>query len=107
MTYRIAGGVVTLAGAVENPVGESVSYSWTASAGNPQTVILSGDDTKTPSFDVPFGMNEGNYEFLLSASDGVSTSTDSIVVSIDYSETILPSDLSTEDFFGISVSLSH
>lgn len=61
-----------------DPTGDTLSYAWTQTGG-PATVILE-DPTKSVAYFV--GIKAGTYTFRLSCTDGHSTSTDSVSVTI-------------------------
>ncbi|HPI92782.1 MAG TPA: PKD domain-containing protein [Deltaproteobacteria bacterium] len=61
-----------------DPTGDTLSYAWTQTSG-PATVILE-DSTKSVAYFV--GITAGTYTFRLSCSDGYTTSTDSVSVTI-------------------------
>jgi hypothetical protein len=100
------GGTITLTGTVSNPSSETVTYSWTVSSENPTDVTLSNSDTSSATFEISMELDEGDYEFILTANDGTSTVTDSVIVTVNYVEKILASDGTSDDNFGNSVSLS-
>ncbi|MBF9018803.1 MULTISPECIES: hypothetical protein [unclassified Oceanispirochaeta] len=89
---------------MSNPGSESISYSWTASSDNPTDITLSNSKTYEASFDISFDLDEGDYIFTLTVSDGTSTVTDSITVSIYYMDKLIASDGAASDNFGRSVS---
>ncbi|HEV2889153.1 MAG TPA: Ig-like domain-containing protein [Frankiaceae bacterium] len=72
----LAGNGVTLDGTgSSDPDGDTLTYAWTQVGGVP--VTLAGATTATPSFTVP---KVGSYVFVLTVSDGLVTSTDTVTV---------------------------
>jgi hypothetical protein len=71
------GGLIVLSGSAEDPDGDTLTLSWTQTAGPP--VQLSGANSPTASF-VP--TSAGEYTFLLTASDGATHASDSVVVTV-------------------------
>lgn len=67
---------VMYAGAVSDPDGQQISYSWVQTGGPP--VTLFGEDTMNAMFVVP--NDAGPYTFDVSVSDGVSTVTRTVTV---------------------------
>ncbi|MDC7126848.1 MAG: hypothetical protein PQJ46_14850 [Spirochaetales bacterium] len=100
------GKTVILTATVSNAASDLVSYSWTASDSNPSTVTISSSNTASASFDVSMDLDEGAYTFTITADDGNSTVTDSVVITVDYVEKIIASDGEADDEYGFSVSLS-
>lgn len=67
---------VTLNGTASHDVdGQTITFLWTA----PGSITLTGSTTATPSF---FTVTPGTYTFQLAVSDGISTSTDSVDITI-------------------------
>jgi len=106
-TVTRLGETVTLTGSVSYAPGDSITYTWTASNDNPSYVVLSNGNTPTASFKISIDHVEGEYEFILIASDGTNTTIDSVNISVNYMEKFLSPDGGANDYFGKSVSLSE
>lgn len=106
LTYAPLGSYIYLTGSVSNPVGDSLSYSWTASSDNPSVVTLSNSQILSPNLNITMDMGQGDYDFTLSVNDGTNTVTDTITVSVNFMDILLASDGDIEDFFGCDISLS-
>lgn len=72
------GGRVELdGGASTDPDGDALSYAWTQTAGGP--VTLQNANQRVATFVAP---SPGDYDFLLTVSDGKSTDTDTVRISV-------------------------
>ncbi len=98
-------GTVSLTGSVSN-AGDDVTYSWRASDSNPSTVSLADSTSSSASFDVSCDLDEGEYEFILTVSDGTATANDSVIVSVNYVDKMIAYDGATKDYYSLSISLS-
>jgi len=75
------GDLVTLNGTGStDPNGDTLTYSWTQTAG--QTVTLNGATSATPSFTAPDVTAETDLTFQLMVSDGTANDTDSVIVTV-------------------------
>ncbi|MBL9119504.1 MAG: hypothetical protein JNL80_06305 [Phycisphaerae bacterium] len=72
---------VTLSAAVTDPEGEGVTYSWTQVSG--PAVVLSDANSLTPTFTAPEGLSNVTIVFQLTASDGTSTSADTVSILVN------------------------
>ncbi len=96
-------GIVTLSGSVSNSSGE-VFYTWTA----PAEITLSDASTANPSFEVSVELDEGDYEFELSVTDGsTNIVTDTVTITVEYVEQLLATAGTADEYFGHSISLSQ
>ena len=75
------GEVVTLHGTGHDPEGRPLTWAWVQSGGSP-AVTLSGADTPSPSFTAPDLVASGDLVFSLTVSDGTSTGSDSVTVTV-------------------------
>ena len=73
------GTQVNLQGSGSDPEGETLSYSWSQTAGEP-TVTLTGATTATPSFIAPLIQSETTLTFMLTVTAGGQTATDTVNV---------------------------
>ncbi|MFP2956409.1 myxosortase-dependent M36 family metallopeptidase [Myxococcus sp. 1LA] len=73
-----AGDVVTLSGSASDAEGNALTYHWEQIGGT--AVTLSGADTLTPSFTAPSTANGDTLGFILTVSDGTSTTSDVVRV---------------------------
>ena len=74
------GDVVALAGSGTDPEGQSLTYTWIQTGG--PSVTLSDPSAPNPTFVAPEGVSNSNVTFELRVSDGVNTSLDTVIVSV-------------------------
>ncbi len=74
------GASVTLAGSGTDPDGDTLSYSWTQTAGTP--VTLSGANTASPTFTAPQVTADTVLTFSLTVSDGTLSATDTVSITV-------------------------
>ncbi len=75
------GDTVTLAGtATDADPEDTLAYSWTHNGSS--TITLDGGDTPTPSFTAPNVVSDTPVEFTLTVTDGTSTTSDTMTVTI-------------------------
>ncbi|MFC6873728.1 malectin domain-containing carbohydrate-binding protein [Halobellus marinus] len=70
--------------------GDSLSYSWTQTAGS--SVDLSGADTATPTFTAPDVDADETLAFEVTVSDGTDSATDTVNVTVENTEATQPTD---------------
>ncbi len=75
------GDHVSLAAAASDPEGQSLTYTWTQTAG--PAVTLTGGSTATPSFDAPNYVSNTTLTFRVAVSDGTSTTYDTVSVLVN------------------------
>lgn len=74
------GDLVTLSGSGSDPDGDPMSFSWTQTRG--PSVTLVNPNTATPSFRAPFVNSATTLTFQVTVSDGLASSTDTVVVAV-------------------------
>lgn len=99
------GQIITLSGSIEG-TSRSVTYKWEASASNPSVVSLSNSGSAAAELEVTGDLAVGEYEFTLTADNGVTSVSDSVVVSLSAWEKLLPPSVTDYDYCGASGSLS-
>ncbi|ATB47884.1 peptidase M36 [Corallococcus macrosporus DSM 14697] len=73
-----AGDVVTLSGSASDAEGNALTYQWQQIGG--ASVTLTGADTLTPSFTAPSTIEGTTLGFILTVSDGTSSTSDAVQV---------------------------
>ena len=82
MNQTVADGTsVSLSGSGTDPEGQSLTYSWSQTAGTPN-VTLTGATTKTPSFTAPEVTTDATLTFTLTVNDGTLNGTDTVDITI-------------------------
>lgn len=85
-----AGDLVQLVGTATDPEGRAISYEWRQTDG--PAVVLSNANSATASFTAPTGLVNARLTFTLSVSDGVSTGTDSVLITVNNEASLLTVD---------------
>ena len=75
------GAAVSLSGSGTDPESQSLTYSWSQTAGSP-SVTLTGATTQTPSFTAPNVVANVTLTFTLTVNDGVLNGTDTVDITI-------------------------
>ncbi|MFT6040662.1 MAG: hypothetical protein ACI9C2_000826, partial [Gammaproteobacteria bacterium] len=75
------GDLITLNGSATDPEGQELTYGWLQISGPP--VELTDADTPNPTFQAPEGYVNSDFTFELIVSDGSSSSSDTVVVTVE------------------------
>lgn len=89
-----------------DPNGDSLTYQWTAKAGNPAAVGLTNANTVNASFLVTTNLPDGDYTFVLTVSDGSLSAASEVIVSIDAMSRLIMETPGSQVRYGFSTAMN-